>query len=283
MTAQQAVMLTLQVSILMTVFSFGLRATPGDVLSALRQPWLLARSLLAMFVIMPVVAVALGSAFALRPSVEIALVALAISPIPPLLPGRQEKAGGDASFGLGLMVIVGALSIVLLPAVLQLVGWYDRHSYAMSSSAIANVVLIAAILPLAAGMVFHALWPAVAARIAKPVQTAASVLLILGVLAVLGSALTEVVSLIGNGSILAIAVFVVTGLAAGHLLGGPNAANRLVLALSTSTRHPAIALAVAKANFPDEPHLGAAILLYLLVGLMIGIPYQVWQQRRIAP
>ena len=73
-------------------------------------------------------------------------------------------------------------------------------------------------------------------------------------------------SLIGNGSLLALAAFVAVGLAAGHLLGGPNAADRLVLALSTATRHPVIALTVAKANFPDEPLLGATVLLYLLVG-----------------
>jgi BASS family bile acid:Na+ symporter len=56
-----------------------------------------------------------------------------------------------------------------------------------------------------------------------------------------------------------------------------------VLALSTASRYPGIALAVAKANFPDEPDLGATIVLYLLVNLIIGLPYQVWQKRRAAP
>ena len=91
-----------------------------------------------------------------------------------------------------------------------------------------------------------------------------------------------VLSLLGNGSVLALAAFVVVGLIAGHLLGGPNADDRLVLALATATRHPMIALTVAKVNFPDEPMLGATVLLYLLVGLIIGIPYQVWQKRRMA-
>ena len=72
------------------------------------------------------------------------------------------------------------------------------------------------------------------------------------------------------------------GLAIGHWLGGPSAEHRLVLALSTAIRHPAIALAIAKANSPDEPQLGATITLYLLVSLLIGIPYQIWQKRRNA-
>jgi len=55
-----------------------------------------------------------------------------------------------------------------------------------------------------------------------------------------------------------------------------------VLALSTSNRHPAIALAIAKVNFPDEPNLAAAIVLYMLVSAIAGIPYTRRQQRSIA-
>jgi Sodium Bile acid symporter family len=199
MTLQQAIVLALQVSILMTVFSFGLRTTVDDVLYVVRRPSLLARSLLAMFVIMPIVAVALARLFELRPSVEIALVALAISPIPPLLPGREQKAGGHASYALGLMMIVAVLSIATVPAAVDLVGRYFMKPFAMSSGAIASIVLKAAILPLVAGMVFRALLPAGAARIAKPVQLIATVLLVAGVLALLAGTLAVVFSLLGNG------------------------------------------------------------------------------------
>ncbi len=281
MTLLQAIMLTLQVSILMTVFSFGLRTTPDDVLGVVRRPLLLGRSLVAMFVVMPIVAIAMARAFELRPAVEIALAALAISPIPPLLPGREQKAGGDANFALGLMAIVGALSIFIVPAAVDIFSRYFTRPLAMSSGAIADIILKAALLPLAAGMVFRAVWPAVSARIAKPVELIAKVLLAIGVVALLAGAARAMLAMAGNGSIIAMAAFVVVGLGVGHVLGGPNAENRLVLALSTASRHPAIALALAKANFPDEPFLGATILLYLVVSLLIGIPYQVWQKRKI--
>lgn len=282
MTIQQAIMLALQTSIIMTVFGFGLRAAPGDVLYVVRRPSLLGRSLVAMLVIMPIVAVVLTRTFELRPSVEIALLALSISPVPPLLPGREQKAGGDKAYALGLMVIAGVLSIVVVPLAVQLVGQYFMRPFAMASSAVAGVVLKAAVLPLVAGLIFRTLLPAVAARIAKPVEVVAQVLLVIGVLAVLAAAFPAVLSLVGQGSFVAMAAFVLAGLAVGHALGGPDGDHRLVLALSTASRHPAIALAIAKANFPDEPYLGATILLYLLVALVFGIPYQVWQKRRTA-
>lgn len=282
MTLQQALGLALQASIVMTVFSFGLRTVPYDVLDVVRRPWLLTRSLVAMFVIMPLVAVAFAMFFELRPSVEIALVALAISPIPPLLPGREQKAGGHASYALGLMMIAAVLSIGIVPAEVNLLGRYSMKPFAMSPGAIAGLALKAAVLPLVAGMLLRALLPAVAARIARPVEIIATVVLVASVLVLLAGTFTAVLALFGNGTIVAMAAFVLTGLAVGHVLGGPRAGDRLVLALSTASRHPAIALAIAKANFPDEPHLAATIVLYLLVSLLIGIPYQVWQMRHIA-
>lgn len=283
MTLQQAVMLALQASILMTVFNLGLRATPGDVLYVVRRPSLLGRSLAAMFVIMPIVAVVLARNFSLRPSAEIALAALAISPVPPLLPGKQQKAGGYAPYALGLMVIAAVLSIVIVPAAVALLGRYFMRPFAMPSGAIAAVVLKAAILPLAAGLLFRTMLPALAARIAKPMELVANVLLVIAVLAILAGTISAVWSMTGQGSLIAMTAFILAGLAAGHWLGGPDEDHRLVLALATASRHPAIALAVAKANFPDEPNLGATILLYLLVNAVIGIPYHVWQKRRLEP
>ena len=88
-------------------------------------------------------------------------------------------------------------------------------------------------------------------------------------------------ALVGQGTILAIVIFTVAGLGIGHLLGGPDPHHAVVLALSTACRHPAIALAVASTNFPNE-RFGALILLYLLVNALAGIPYVMWQRRRVA-
>src|SRR5262245_56962616 len=52
-----------QLSILATAFGFGLKATTEDVQDLIRRPALLGRSLLAIFVIVPIVAVALAYAF----------------------------------------------------------------------------------------------------------------------------------------------------------------------------------------------------------------------------
>ena len=71
---------------------------------------------------MPVLAVVMARVFELRPEVEIALVALAFSPLPPLLPRREGKAGGATAYGLGLVVLLAVLSIALIPLAAHLLG-----------------------------------------------------------------------------------------------------------------------------------------------------------------
>jgi len=97
MDPKQIVLLAFQVSIAATVFGFGLGATREDLLYLWRRPTLFGRSLVSVLVVMPVVALVLAQVFDFRPLVEIALIALSISPIPPLLPGRMHKGGGNAA------------------------------------------------------------------------------------------------------------------------------------------------------------------------------------------
>ena len=279
MNAQELVGLVLKTSIFLTVFGFGLQATRDDVGYLLRKPGLLVRSLVAMFLVMPLFAIFMTRAFDYDRAVTIALVALAISPVPPLLPRRVTKAGGREPYGIGLMVTATVLSIVFIPLALDVIGRIVDKPFAMAAGAVAKLVGVSALLPLAAGMAFHAVSPDTANRIAKPVARVATVLLALGALALLIAVFPVAWGLIGNGTILVFVVFVVVGLAVGHLLGGPDPDERVTLALSTACRHPALAMAIAAANFPNEKRVAGAVILYLILNALVSLPYISWQRR----
>lgn len=282
MTLQQAVILTLQASVLLIVFGFGLQASGRDLLYLFRRPSLLARSLVAMFVVMPILAVVLVRVLELRQSLEIALVALAISPVPPLLPKKQDTAGGESAYALALMAVVSLLAIAVVPLSLWVLGHFSARPLQMPPAAIAKIVVMMTLLPLITGVIVRTIAPAVAVRLEKPTKLIAMVLLGAGLGALLIAALPVIAGLIDFRTILTMAVFVGVGLAAGHVLGGPQAEESTVLALSTASRHPAIALAIAKVNFPNEPYLGATILLYILVLTAISVPYVLrWRQRLV--
>jgi bile acid:Na+ symporter, BASS family len=281
MDLKQMTMLALQISIVSTVFGFGLKASGRDILYLVRRPGLFARSLLAVLVIMPLVALALDWMFDFPPAVEVILVALAISPVPPLLPMKETKAGGDLSYGLGLMAVLAVVSIVAVPATLALLGQILGRPLAMAPGAIAGVMIKTILMPMAAGMIARVLMPRMAERLANAVMLIVKVLLPVAALALLAGALSAIWALIGGGAALALVIFTLAGLVIGHVLGGPEPGQSTVLALSTACRHPALAFAIATTNFPDQP-FAALILLYVIVGAVVGIPYFMWTRRLVA-
>src|SRR5450631_3731412 len=271
MDVASLLLLAIKTSILLTVFSIGLNASWQDALSLFRNPWLLIRSVLSMNVIMPLVAAGLVVVFDLSASVKIALVALAISPVPPILPKKELKAGGHASYAVGLLVAIALLAIVTVPVTMT---WF-AHAFDRTANiepfAVAKIVLKSVFAPLAAGIALHHLAPALAARIARPVGLLGMVLLIASALPLAYASWPMFRQLFGNGTALIVAGMAVTGLFVGHVLGGPEASDRTVLALSTTSRHPAIAMTVAiAAGAESKPEL-AAIPLYLIVALLVCI------------
>lgn len=282
MTPQTTVVLVLKVSIMLTVFGFGLQATRDDLLYLIRRPVLMARSLVAMFVIMPLVAVLLPSAFNFQLPVMIALIALSISPVPPLLPRKIGKAGGGvAPYGVGLMVTAAAISILYIPLAARLIGGYFNKPFAMGPGPVAKLILMSVLVPIAVGILFQRVAPALAERIAKPAGLISKILLTLGFVAILIFALPKSLSLIGNGTLVALIAFIVVGLVVGHFFGGPNEDERITLSLSTACRHPGLAITLASVNVPQEHNVFSAILLYLLLNAVITSAYVFWRRRKI--
>lgn len=274
--------LALKASIVLAVFGLGLTASPRDVTCLLRSPERLARSLLSMYVAMPLVAAVIAAAFDLHPAVEIALLTLAVAPVPPLLPRKAMKAGGQASYAIGLLVAAAVLAIVFTPLAVALLGRAFGVPARMPPAAIARLVLLTVLAPLAAGLLARRGAPALAERAAKPITLAATAMLVASALPIFFTAWPAIESLVGNGTLIAIATFVLVGLGVGHLLGGPDHDDRTVQALSTASRHPGIALAIASANFPEQKLVPAAILLYLIVSAVASLPYLAWSKRRPA-
>jgi bile acid:Na+ symporter, BASS family len=154
--------------------------------------------MLSMNVVMPILAIILISALRLHPAVEIALCALAVSPVPPVLPKKALKAGGTSSYAIGLLVAAALFAIVILPLALEIMWKILAHPVDISRGVVATVVLQTVLAPLAAGIAVHSLAPAFSERISQPLSMAATVLLVVSVLPVLFTSFPAIWSLIGN-------------------------------------------------------------------------------------
>jgi BASS family bile acid:Na+ symporter len=272
--------LALRVSIPVQVFAIGLRGGWSDAVYLFRRPRLLASSVLARNVAVPILAILLIKAFPFDVAVAITLGVLAVTPVPPLLPRSQMKAGAHSSYVLGLLVSQSLLAIVLVPVTIGLMDQALGARAHFAAWRVAELIAETILIPLIAGMVASRFLPKFQ-HFAPGFLMTGTVLLAAGAAPLLVLGWMALGALAGSGAILAIAIFVVAGMAAGHLLGGPRPADRMALAMATPARHPGLAVAIAQANYPDESRLVAgAVVIYLILRVAFMIPYTRWQQPR---
>lgn len=263
----------LKISLALTVLSFGLRVPPNEAVYLFQRMGLLFRTVLAMNVIMPLFAIMVVLGFQLPPLLKAVLVALSVSPIPPLFPSKPLKAGGRESYITSLLVVSTVLSIILIPATFAVLEKIFQKHTEVPLDKIITDVFMAIIAPLTLAMLIHRIAPAFATKAAPLVSKAAVILLVIGALPILITAFPSIRLLIGTGAVLAIVAFILVGVSVGHFLGGPDEKDRTVLALSTSTRHPGIAVVLANANLTDHKLVPAAIVLYLIISGLVALPY----------
>jgi len=279
MSAQHTLMLALNASMFLVVFVLGLGATFQGVTYLFRHPALLLRSILSMNVVMLGFAILVCVWFQPPPAVRIALVGIAISPVPPILPNQQLGAGGATKYVFGLLVGTALASIAIAPLAIELLDhWYgfDVH---LPPAEVATMMLVSIVIPLILGILLNRLAPAFARQIAKPVSMFANLLLVAAALPMLLAATPVLWPLVGNGVLAALVAFTLVGIAVGHVLGGPSQEHRSVLALATGSRHPGIALALASLNFQNQKDVMAVVLYHLIIGALVALPYVIWRKR----
>jgi len=282
MTSFELIRLAVVTSIFLTVLGLGLSATWRDATFLLRERGLLFRSLVSMFVVMPVVVAVVAQVSNLPEDVKIALVALAIAPVPPILPKRELGAGGRSGYAVGLLVVGALIAIVYVPLAVEILDRiFGRHGD-VSPLAIGKIVLITILAPLLIGMAIRQWAPSVAAKGAGPVLTIGMILLVAACIPLLMATWRAIEALFGDGTVLIIALVAAGGLFLGHALGGPRPEDRIVLALSTALRHPAVALAVATSGVMQTKSELAAVLLYVVVSFLVSLLYVMWRRRRAA-
>jgi BASS family bile acid:Na+ symporter len=279
MTIIEIVLLILKVSLVTTVFALGLSASPTDLVSVLRRPWLLLRSLLSVYGVMLAAALAIvGTIHPPRVAVAV-VVALAVAPIPPILPKKQVKAGGDAAYAVGLMVACSLFALIWIPLALNVLEGVLGIELFVSLGTVATLLFTVILAPLAIGVLVRRFASDLATRLQPILAKVGVVLLVVAVLPILIKLWKPALAQIGDGTLLALLIFVLVGLAAGLLLGGPNPEHRTDLALASACRHPGIAIGLATLNLAGEKSVPAVVLLYLLVSTIAGIPFIAWRKK----
>lgn len=280
------VQLLIKVTLFALMFALGL-GLQGTALQQWRQrPALFVRVLLGTCLLVPLGALLLikfSLVLPVAPPVRFAIALMALSPSAPLTLHKAGRKGGDRELAALLQVLAAIAAIVTIPLMADLFRQvFTVSGWDLAHADVALQVLMAQVLPLLLGLGLRRWLPALAARLVGPLEKVANGLLLLLVLVILGFTLPALSSFLA-GNLIALplmAVLVALCLAIGWLLAGPDPAESTTTALVTSMRNPGLALLFASSHAQGIPAVKLAILSYVLVTVIVSIPFLMAQQRR---
>lgn len=264
-------------TVFVVMFHLGLGLLPRELVWAWRHPGLILKSLFAVLVAVPAIALVVARSLDLPRPAEVGIVLMAIAPGAPIALQRSLGAGGERSFAPGLQVTVALLAALSMPVSIALLDWLYEATASASPWHIVRQVSIVQLLPLALGVATARLLPRFATWVAPLVGRAWKVLLlVLVVLAIVG--FWRVMVAAGPRVALAAALTTLGALAVGHWLGGPDRGTRTAVAITSAARNPGLALLVAALN--DAPAaVRATLLTYMIVAAFTILPYVLGRSR----
>ena len=253
------------VFIITSMVGMGFSVTIPQIIAPLRNTRLVLLSLAANFIIVPILVLLIVRLLPLSPGLQTGLVLCGMAAGAPFLSKLVQVAKGDLAFTLGLMVLLMVVSVLFMPLVLPFV----LTGVQVSPWEIAKSLVLLMLIPLGIAIFIRARYEDVARGLLPTMTMAANLSLVVLFIGYFVPYFNDIVSILGEGGILAAVLLIVGAVAAGYLLGGPGMGTRKVLALGTGQRNMAAAFAVATANFQSDPEVLIEILVVSLLGLVL--------------
>ena len=249
------------VFVLTSMLGMGLSLRMAQIIAPLHNARLVIAALAANFILAPALAYGIGRLLPLSDGLRFGLILVSTAAGAPFLPRLAQLAKGDVAFSVGLMALLVVTTIFYMPLVLPVL----LRGVTVNPWQIARTLILLMFLPLILGLLIKSRYEQKADVLVSPLTKASNIALISLLVSGLIANLSYIISIIGTTGILAALLFLLSCFAAGYLLGGRQDTLRPVVALGTAQRNLAAALAVATANFAQDP---AVLVMILVLGLV---------------
>lgn len=270
----QSLPLAIAVFVATAMFSLGLDLKLEQIVAPLRDRRLMAVSLVASVVVVPLVALVLAALIPMDNSLRTGFLIYALAAGPQAGPKFVQMAKGNAAFAVGLLAILVVVTVVGVPMAISVIV-PDVH---VERGKVLLKLLLVVALPVGLGLYLRAQRERLAVRLRNVMHRAAMVLLLL-VLAQLcyvhlGAVLALEVSALAAGLMFFPIAFMV-----GYAMGGPERANRRALAIMTFARNGSIALMIAAQVFAHDSKVTTMVLVMSLLTAVLTASASVWLAR----
>ena len=250
-------------SMLAVGFSYALR----DIVDPLRDLRGVLLTLVANFILVPLLAYIVVRLLPLDPAAQVGLMLVATAAGAPFLIKLTQLANGDTAFGAGVLVLLLVGTIVYMPLVVPFVA----PEATVSATSIAMPLILTMLLPLAAGLLIDARFKRLADGLQRISNMASSIALVALVALTFLANFQDILGVFGTGAIAAALLVIGGSFALGYLLGGADPREREVIALATAQRNVAAATVVATQSF-DDPDTLVMVVVTSIVSMAALFP-----------
>jgi BASS family bile acid:Na+ symporter len=259
-------------SVILLMLGAGLSISFGQVVDLTRRFQLLARGLVANFIITPVLIYLSIRWLPISPDVKIGIMLMAAAPVAPMVPPFVGMAKGDLAYSVGLMTIVALLSVPLTPLILSLALPRSEGGIVLDPLQIIQTLLTVQLIPIGVGMALNKINPTGAERLLKFVPRIGQIGLLVGVSLLLAAQAKQIFS-IDLLAYLALPLLVIVSLFIGDwMMIGQAVGFRRSLAVSTAIRNVPLAFLIANSSFPGTP-AAPVTLIFSVFTMVLSIVY----------
>ncbi len=248
-----------------SMLSIGMQTHVSDLRSLLASRGVLLRTLLANFLVVPIVGVVIALLLPLQPHVAGALVLLACTPGGLSAIQFTSQVKGSAPLAGGILGLLSFLALFISPLILLLVLPGNVQMVIPYGRALL-FFLVCMLLPFLAGMLLLGKAPGAVAKLSRLVALA-GVVAFVAFMVVTGNVRKAAAGEIGMAAVGAMLLFIFVSMAVGWFMGGPSRDSRQILATSTSMRNAALCLAIVESSSP-----GHAVMVPLIAFSLLMVP-----------
>ena len=281
MTAEQLILMLLQVILFTSVLTLGFKATLSEPFFLFRHPRLFIRTFIAIYIVVPVLTAVILLLVPLPVDVKTGVILLAISPVATTLPHNMLILRANPPYVYSILISMSLIAVVMIPISLAILTALPlTHDASVPSFEVVKLIAQTVLLPLIIGAFIRRLAPRWTERFSQPINTISGKALIAALLALFALNLGGIAEA-GLLSFIILSFLIASALAAGHFLGGSAIGDRAALAMAAAQRQTAIATLIAAINFPSPVTIDV-IVIYLIINILAIKLYTKWCKKQLA-
>jgi bile acid:Na+ symporter, BASS family len=280
MTLDLVLITLIFVFIIASMLAIGLQVDVKNMVSIVNEKKILTKSIIANFLIIPLIGFIFIKTIPMKPSIEMAFILLSCAPGGLSAIQFISKSKDDLAYAGEAAFLLSTLSVFISPVIIPFFLPKEVNIVVPYFKALWFLVLFL-LLPMIIGMLVRGYYKNIAIKLAKPIAILGTLAFIVFIIVTL-EVKQDAVRSLTIGTLSLMLLFILLTMLVGWFMGGPKKGTRQILASASSMRNVALCLIIATNTFPDMNYdvpLVAFSALMVLPNMIFTIVIMVWNKR----